>query len=243
MVFLKGSTVWLCRFLATNNRCICQLGSVMTWYCKLIGLQMCPHVLREGPCELVLNVHITLKITTSDPDTVVGGGTGGGGHTQNTSTSVLSVISVQHWKHISSQRTCYTGTNQRPCFLDAWVWRLGAANVCDMFCFGHEAAALCVISLSPGWLTRPVGFGCHTHSIQLAQSRTVRDTHPRLSASTHCTAPHTGPIRGNLQVHASVTVECKMNFHLISGNNVLFYLFIFKWHPKGPSGTKVGSLL
>lgn len=44
MVFLKGSTVLLCRLLATNNRCICQWGSVMTWYCKLIELQMCPHV-------------------------------------------------------------------------------------------------------------------------------------------------------------------------------------------------------
>lgn len=93
-----------------------------------------------------------------------------------------------------------------------------AESTCDLFCFGHGAAALCVISLSPGWLTRPVGFGCHTHSIQLAQSRTVQDT------LAPCRLPPTTP---PLTLGLSLTIcRCKCVLRLSLKKNARFSLQI-----------------
>lgn len=51
--------------------------------------------------------------------------------------------------------------------------------VSDPIWFGDRAVCAsarslcCVISFWPGWQTGPVGFGCHSHSIQLALSGTT----------------------------------------------------------------------
>lgn len=78
------------------------------------------------------------------------------------------------------KKTCYTvspkvHSDTMLHLLSIFSVKSEAENVCVLLCLGH-AAVLCVISLSPGWLTRPVGFGCRTPSVQLAQSRTVEDT-------------------------------------------------------------------
>lgn len=118
--------------------------------------------------------------------------------------------------------------------------RTGTGNVCDLFCFGHGAAALRVISLSPGWLTRPVGFGCHTHSIQLAQSRTVQDTLAPVGFQPQHHPSHWPYPRQS--AGASLRLKAKWG----SGfpcEQCFIFIYFFKWHWKGPHGTQEGSLL
>lgn len=130
--------------------------------------------LQEGLSEFVLNVHITLKITS---DTVVVGGAQLGEVTR---------LAHQHQSSVfNTKKNTFFSNNKF-----SWWFSLktGEENVCDMFCFGHGAAALCVFFLSPGWPADTACWFWLPHSLYPVGTVSHRSGHTR-----SCRLPPTAP--------------------------------------------------
>lgn len=94
--------------------------------------------------------------------------------------------------------------------------------MCYLFSFWTwSSSSLCYFPFA--WLADTACWFWLPHSLYPVGSLTPFQTHSLLSASTRSTTPHTGPIRSNLQVRASMKLECKMNFQFFYANSGCFF--------------------